>query len=136
MNIVVDTNILISALIKEGITRDLIINSNFNLFFPEFEFTEIEKHKNEILEKSGLSEKDFDTLFSKLLNYFKVVKTKEAINHKKRAREIIGHIDGDDVIFIATALVHNAAIWSDDLHFQKQNTINILTTSEMVKLQK
>ena len=45
MNIVIDTNIFISALIKDGMTRNLIISSKDSLLIPEFEFDEIEKHK-------------------------------------------------------------------------------------------
>lgn len=51
MNIVIDTNIFISALIRDSATRLLIITSRDNLLFPEFEFTEIKNHKEEILKK-------------------------------------------------------------------------------------
>lgn len=132
MNIVIDTNIFISALIKDGITRDLIINSQDELLFPEFEFTEIKKHKNEILKKSGLENEEIDTLFQKLLKYVKIIQTEEIVFHREKAFEIIGKIDPDDVIFVATALAFNSAIWSDDKHFKKQNKIKILTTKEII----
>ena len=133
MNIVVDTNVFMSALIKEGATRNLIINSNDALLFPEFEFDEIEKHKTEILEKSKLSNKEFDDLFASLLKYVQIVKTKDIIGYKNSAFEIIGNIDKDDAIFVAAALAYNASIWSDDLDFQKQNAVKILTTKDMIK---
>lgn len=136
MNIVVDTNIFISALIKDSITRNLIVNSKDNLLFPEFEFNEIEKHKKEILEKSGLSEYELDSLFSNLLKHVKIIKTEKIINYKNPAFDIIGNIDEDDVIFIANALAYNAVIWSDDVHFQKQDKIRILTTKDMVRIQR
>jgi len=136
MNIVVDTNIFISALIKDSTTRNSIVNSKDNLLFPEFEFNEIEEHKEEILEKSQLSENEFNSLFSNLLKYVQIVKTKEIINYKKQAFDIIGKIDEDDVIFIATALAYNASIWSDDTDFKKQDKIKILTTKEIVETYK
>lgn len=135
MNIVVDTNIFISALIKDDISRSLIINSKNDLLFPEFEFDEIEKHKKEILKKSDLSDEEFQNLFSNLLKYVKIVKTEEIINYRNQAFDIIGNIDKDDIIFIATALAYDATIWSDDRHFQKQNKIRILTTKDLVKTQ-
>ena len=66
MNIVTDTNILISALIKNGITRDFIVKSKNNFIIPEFEVYEIYEHKNEIIKKSKLSEREFDTIFFKI----------------------------------------------------------------------
>jgi len=134
MNIVVDTNVLISALIKDSITRNLIFYLPYTLLLPELELEEIENHKSEILLKSGLSELELDELLSNLLKYFKIIKTEEVIEYKETAHEIIGHIDEDDVIFFATALAFNCQIWSDDSHFKKQQKIEIITTLEMLDL--
>ena len=134
MNIVVDTNIFISALIKDSLTRKLIINSKNNLLFPKFELEEIEKYKPEIIRKSGLSEREFYILLLKLLNYVKIIPTHISSQYKKKAFKIIGKIDPKDVIFIATALAFNAIIWSDDKHFKKQKVIKILTTKQVMQL--
>ena len=69
MNIVIDTNIFISALLKDSLTRKLIFKSNHNLLFPEFELEEIENHREELLKKSGLSKEDFYLLLFNLLNH-------------------------------------------------------------------
>ena len=134
MNIVIDTNIFISALIKDGMTRNLIISSKDSLLIPEFEFDEIEKHKKEILEKSKLSESELNNLFSNLLKYVAVIETEKIIGYRGEAFEIIGKIDKDDVIFVATVLAFNAAIWSEDSDFQKQNKIKVLTTKDIIKI--
>ena len=42
-------------------------------------------------------------------------------------------IDPTDTIFIAAALSKNAAIWSNDKDFQKQNKIDVFTTKDMIK---
>ena len=154
MNIVIDTNVFISALVKNSLTRSIIINSKNNLLFPEFELEEIKKHKLEIIKKSGLSEKEMNVLISKspfslfvgtlgcsekslisltlrLLNYVKIIPTEIILPYKSKAKEIIGEIDYDDVIFVATALCFGACVWTDDKHFKKQNIITSLTTREM-----
>ena|SRR3989344_6170200 len=136
MNIVADTNILISALIKNGITREFIIKSENNFLIPEFEIYEIYEHKKEIIKKSKLLEKEFDVLFIRLLRNIKIIPSDLIIDKKIEAEKIIGHIDKDDVQFIATALIFNAIIWSDDKHFKKQNKIKTLTTKEIINLQK
>ena len=127
--IVIDTNIFMSGLIKEGLTREIITNSKINFLFPEFELEEIYNHKKEIIKKAGYSEKEFYVLLLRLLKYVRIIPT-DVVDYKKQAYEIMGNIDKDDVIFIATALAFNCPIWSDDKHFQKQNVIKIFKTSE------
>ena len=134
MNIVIDTNIFISALIKDGLTRNIIVKSKDNSILPDFELDEIYNHKNEIMKKAKLSEKDFDILLLRLLRYVRIIPVDLIINKKGEAFNIIGYIDPDDVIFFATALTFNASIWSDDKHFIMQNKIKILTTKDMVRM--
>ena len=134
MNLVIDTNIFISALIKDNLVRETIVHSRHNLLFPEFEFEEIRKHKLEIIRKSGLSEKEFDILLLRLINYVKIIPTDIISNYKRQASEIIGKIDQDDSIFVATALAFDCPIWSEDKHFKKQNKIKVYTTKEVLSL--
>ncbi len=132
MNVVVDTNIFISALIKDSITRKIIVKSNHNFIFPEFEFEEIRKHREEILKKSGLTGKELDILLLRMLNYVKIIPIEVILKYRKNASEIIGMVDRDDVIFVATALAFDAAIWTEDMHFRKQDKIKVIGTNEMV----
>lgn len=134
MNIIIDTNIFISALIKDSLTREIIVNSPFHFFIPEGELIEIKKYEKLIIKKSGLSAIELKELIRILLKYMNVVRNDLILEHKNKAKEIMGKIDKDDVIFIATALAKNAVIWSDDKHFQKQKEIKIFTTKEIKNL--
>lgn len=131
MNIVVDTNRFISALIKDGNVRWIILNTKDTLIFPEFEFQEIMKYKEEILEKSGLSDDEFDILFLSLLSKVKIIETEQIMNYKEEADSIMKEIDPDDSIFIATALAFKCPIWSEDNHFKQQSLVEVITTNEM-----
>lgn len=132
MNIVVDTNVFISALIKDGLTREILLKLKYNFLFPEFEFYELKEHKRELIQKANLPEREFNILLLRLLNYVKIIPTEIIINYKEQAFNIMGSIDKDDVQFIATALAFNCPVWSDDNHFQKQNKVKILTTKDML----
>ncbi len=132
MSIVVDTNILISALIKDSVTRNLILNIKEILLLLELDLEEIDNHKEEILDKSGLSENEFEVMLSFLLKNFKIIKTEEVINYREEAIEIIGNIDKDDVVFFATALAFNCPIWSDDKRLKEQKKIKVFNTSEVI----
>ena len=49
MKLVLDSNIIFSALIKKSKTRDIILSDFFELYAPEYIFTEIIKHKELLL---------------------------------------------------------------------------------------
>mgnify|MGYP001584670818 CR=1 FL=1 len=134
MKIVVDTNILISALTKDSISREIIALSGKEFYYPEISFKEISKYKNLILERAGMDDEQFDCLFNELMDFVKVVSEEEVKSSLQEAKEIMGEIDPDDVIFIASALSLGleSVIWSDDGHFQKQNKIKVYTTKEII----
>ena len=134
MNIVIDANILIAALLKDSKMRELIVNSLHKLLVPEVHFQEIEEHKAELLEKSGLNEEEFDILLMKLSNYFTIAKSDSVLSFIEEAENLMGSIDKDDVPVIATSLAYkNCPIWSDDKHFQQQKKIKVWKTEEIIK---
>jgi predicted nucleic acid-binding protein len=132
--IVLDTNVLISALIRDSITRKIIIESSFDFYFPEISFFEILKHKHYILKKSGYDDKMFDTILGTLFEYIKLVPLGIFESELSKAYEVMKDIDIDDSVFLATAVVLNASIWSDDLDFAKQKLVKIVKTKELIGL--
>ena len=135
MIIVIDTNILISALIKDSITRRLIVSSGMNFCYPEISLHEIRKHKKLIMEKSGLSEKELGSLIERVLEYIVLIPTEVITEHIGEARSVMLKIDTKDVVFIATALsFKNSIIWSDDKDFERQNAIKVITTKQFAKM--
>ena len=52
MDLVIDVNVLFSALIKRGKTEELLFKEAFHLFAPEFLFDEFEAYRERILEKT------------------------------------------------------------------------------------
>lgn len=133
MNIIVDTNVFISALIKSGVTREIIVNSTDNLLFPDFVFEEIKNHKKEIVKKSGLSEIELDVLILRLLNYIRIIPKEIILPFKENAIEIVKDIDVYDAPFIASALAFKGIIWSDDKKLKNQNSVAVFSTKEMLR---
>jgi len=41
MKIIIDTNVLISSLLKDSITRELILNDSFDFYLPEIVMSEV-----------------------------------------------------------------------------------------------
>jgi len=62
MEIVVDTNIIISSLLRNGITRKIILLSPLKMYTTDYATTEIEAHQKELLRKSKLDEESLSYL--------------------------------------------------------------------------
>ena len=135
MKIVIDSNILFSALIKDSITRRIILDYENQFLFPSYIFGEMEIHKTELLTKSKMKEKDFEELLSLLIRKVIIIPNELLLHYKKEAYQIIKDIDPDDVIFIASALAFtDSVIWSDDKKLKQQSKIRIINTNEMYSL--
>jgi len=132
MEIVLDTNILISSLLKNGLTRDLILLSPLEMHTVEFAKEEIEKHKEELLLKSKLDEKSFDYLREFIFRKIDFATLNDIIPFKDKAVDIMREIDVNDSLFLALAMSLNCPIWSNDEHFKRQNTIKAFTTRELI----
>ncbi|NVM28939.1 MAG: putative toxin-antitoxin system toxin component, PIN family [Candidatus Helarchaeota archaeon] len=133
MKLVIDTNILISGLIKKSTTRKILLNPKFYFYLPEFLFNELARHLPEIVQKSNLDIEEIKKLINLFLENLNIVPIKEYENQIKKATEIMGHIDEKDIPFIAVALaIKSDGIWSNDKHFQKQSAIKIYTTENLM----
>jgi len=135
MRFVLDTNILLSALIRDSTTRKIIVKSGWNFYYPEMSFHEVRKYKDLVLKKSGMNENEYNKLVGLLLSHINIIPDEKIFDKLDRAKEIMAEIDPDDVVFIATQLgVTNSVVWSDDSDFDKQEDIKVLKTADVVKL--
>ena len=135
MIFVVDSNILISALIRDSTTRKILIESEWTFYYPENSFQEVRKYSSMILEKSGMNEEDIGKVLMILLKHIILVPEEQFKAHIEEANKILGKIDVNDVVFLALAMsLDNSKIWSNDSHFQKQNKVKSLKTEYVVKL--
>lgn len=132
MDLVVDTNIIFSALIAGGKTRELIITGPVDLTVPEFFYTELNAHRDDIQEKTGLQQQDLAVLINLLFEHIRVIPRDEFDDRLPRARALIADVDPDDVPFLALALHLDAGLWSDDEHLQEQDAVDVWRTHELV----
>ena len=135
MKLIVDTNVLISALVKKSTVRGLLLNPLFEFYVPEHCIEEIERHVGEISERSGLSVENVFLLLGVLLASVQVVPAEGVVKKYKEAEKIMGKIDRDDVPFIALALSFpNDGVWTEDKHFLRQNRVKVWRTKDLLKL--
>ncbi len=135
MQIVIDSNVLFSALIRDSHTRKSIIEYDGLFLFPSYIFEELEKHKGELLSKSKMSEADFDSLLDILLGKVAIVPSELLDCHYDEAYGIVRDIDPNDVLFVACALAYpGSIIWSEDRGLKRQSEVMVLNTKEITRI--
>jgi predicted nucleic acid-binding protein len=135
MRFVIDTNIIFSGLIRDSITRKILLSSEFEFFIPDFYLVELKKYKAELLEKMNTDEQNLNKLIALLLERVTIVPENEYFEKMEKAEKIIGKIDSKDVPFVALALTLNIdGIWSNDTHFSKQKEIHHYSTQRLINI--
>jgi predicted nucleic acid-binding protein len=135
MIFVIDTNVLFSALIKDSTTRKLILEYDGFFMFPSYIFEELEIHKHELLDKSGLEESEYGLLIEQLSCKMRVVPQKELIHKGELALNMVKDIDIRDAAFVACALANpGSAIWSDDKALKRLKGIKVFNTQEILQM--
>jgi predicted nucleic acid-binding protein len=127
--LVVDTNIIFSALIPEqSRIRDLFFESDFLFYAPNFLIYEIYAHKEKLLENSKLNEQEFYIILNNLLECIQFVPI-ALIDQasRKKAYMLCKDIDEKDTPFVALAIYLNIPLWTGDKALKvglKKKTLN------------
>lgn len=132
MDLVVDANIIFSALIKDSHTRHFLLFGYNSLHVPDFVIEEIEEHMEEIRDKTGLSKKQLIQILDELMRESKIRKVDYS-----EIREFIPQAekvspDPDDVQYFALAMRLGCPIWSNDKKLKQQNVVQVLNSSEVI----
>jgi len=135
MRLAVDTNRIIAALVKDSASRNILLSDKFDFLTIEITRQEIEEHRQELLDKTRLTDEQLNLALSLLFSRIFVVSDIVVESKMDEAKKIMDALDPDDTPFVALALaVENDGIWSDDKHFKQQNTIRIWETKDLLTL--
>jgi len=119
MKLVIDTNILISALInpKSKIANLILKESEtLELFTPHYLFSEIIDKTDKILKITNYSNSDFRDLLQIFIKRISLI-DEDVISTKvwEAAYELTSTVDENDVAFVALAIHLDAFLWTGDL---------------------
>lgn len=135
MYLVVDTNIVFSALLSKAKTFDIFIANallnKYKLIAPEFLFLEIGKHFDEILERSKLSSEDLSEVFKFIKTQIEFIPFNEFNKFLPEAETVSPHYK--DVQYFALALSYHCTLWSNESAFKNQHKIKVYSTYDMLK---
>ena len=135
MILIVDANVLFSALIKRSFTFDLfglLSDKGLELRSPQYLLEEVNKRRERLLKFSKLKASELDFVTEFLLNKIKIISKSEYESFLSGAKDLAPH--AKDISYFALALKLKCAIWSDEKAFKKQSKVKIFSTDEIVKL--
>jgi predicted nucleic acid-binding protein len=131
MRIILDSNILLAALIKDSITRKIVMSKKWDYFYPLISIQELVKYSGLVIRKTGISLQTYNKLLNHLLSRITLVHTEKIQKHIEEAKNMIS--DPDDIVFVALQLtIPNSIIWSDDSDFDTVS--NVLKTKDVVRI--
>jgi len=129
MKLVVDANIIMSCLIS-GRDSDLLFSPHLDLYSPDLLFSELRKHKQEIVLKSSLSEAKIELLLILLEKQVNIISGNMFENLMLKAMKLLGE-HKKDAPFIALALYLDCPFWTYEKRLAKLEEIEVITTPEL-----
>ena|SRR3989338_6311455 len=134
MRIIVDTNRVIAALIKDGLARTIISSRNISFYSPEHVLEEVEKYLPYVIEKSKMSRENIELLFALFSENIETVSDYDVKRKMPEAIKIMENIDINDAPILACALaIRNQGIWTEDRHFEKQSKARMWKSIELLE---
>lgn len=135
MKIIVDANVVISAAIVDGKTREILLLADATFLAPPELEDEVRSYATLIGDKSGLSLAAVTDILDSLFAAIGTVPHSIPSTAIRKARTAIGDIDPDDVPYLATVIaVERAVVWSDDAVFADQKYVQWYTTQEIIEM--
>ncbi|OIO21677.1 hypothetical protein COV61_03890 [Candidatus Micrarchaeota archaeon CG11_big_fil_rev_8_21_14_0_20_47_5] len=123
MEIVADTNIVVAAILRSGLTRKLLFRNEIRVFSPENLRLELEEHAAEFIKKSGFDEDTYQKVVNIVLSKVSEVPFEEYGRFEEEARKVSP--DAEDWPFFAVALQKQCALWSNEKRLKKQERVAV-----------
>ncbi len=132
MELILDNTALFSIMNPKSTSAYLFTSIRAEFIAPEFIKSEFNKHREECLLKSKLSEQEFEMRQEEIERSIDFLKESEYEELLEKAIKNLS--DPKDSPYLALALLTNSAIWSNDPHLKQQLLVPVFTTEELLKM--
>lgn len=135
MKFVIDSNRVFAALLKDSTIRGILFDETFEFIAPEYIYTEINRYKETIKKKIGITNEEYEILMALIFEHITIIPLDLYKEFITTCKDEIS--DQKDVPYLAVCLASKApGIWTHDPHFREQNKIKIFTNIDMLKMMK
>lgn len=134
LTLVVDSNILFAATIKEGVNAKLLLSDRLYLIAPERLFEEFKKYEEILLKKTHRSKEEIEKFLEILQEKIEVIPKAEFEPWLEEAKE---QSPINDFPFTALAKACNCAVWSNDKELKefmlRTGFVEVLSTKDVLE---
>ncbi len=127
--LVIDANVLFSALIKNSLTAKIIFEEDIIPSAPEFVIEEFLKYEDLILKKTSRTREEFIQIMHMLKDIITLVTKEEYSKFIGEAKKFSP--DEKDVMYLALALKLKCAVWSNDKRLKQQDRVKVYSTEDL-----
>lgn len=133
MRLVVDTNVLIAGLLRDGVTRALLTSPKVVGFVPDHGDDEVLRHLDDLAIRLELPRAEVAFVVSGFLGHLEVVAPSRYAPFLAEAVRKVGALDPDDIPFVALARALGCPLWSNDKRLGEQAWVEVLSTPEVLR---
>lgn len=132
MKLVVDTNIVISLLIKPSSLSDLFFYEDLELIAPTLLAEELQRNKGIIIQKSELPYQKLDDFLQLILLRITFISEQKFLGHIQAAEHCCP--DPKDIVFFALCLAEHCPLWSHEKKLQQQTVVPVYDTPKVIEI--
>lgn len=130
--IVVDANILMAALLQDGLTRRLLLHPGLELYTPTTVWDEVRRNAPELIRRSRLPGTTFEALVQVLQGRLVDVEIPLLLANLAEAERRLGTKLELDAPYVAACLAVDASLWTHDKLLTKRAGVPILLTADIL----
>lgn len=132
--IIVDANVIVSALLRNAETRKILLSQKAPKFLaPEFLKEELNKYLPDFSARLKVKEEELEKSLTELIELAKI----EILPQKEYARQMQKALqaspDKNDAHYFAIAMEFNSPLWSQDKKLKKQSIVKTYSTAELIE---
>ena len=138
MDLVIDTNIIFSSLLKRE-TKELkiITSGRYDIYACQYSVIELFKYKEKLIELSGLDEEDILKVYYGILQHIRPVDESNFPESVRReAFELCKEVDEHDMLFVAATIMMDGYLWTGDKRLRqglaKKGFTYTISTAELL----
>ncbi|MBI3252941.1 MAG: PIN domain-containing protein [Candidatus Omnitrophica bacterium] len=133
MELVIDANVLLAGILKDALTRELILDSRLKLMAPEYlilETLHLVRKNTRLQKRAGLPARALEENLNLLIQNIETYPRQVYVASLQEAFRIAPH--KEDAPYLALAIALNISVWSNDRGIHAQNRVKVYTTGELL----
>lgn len=135
MKVVIDSNRVLAAMLKDSTTRGILLDLFFEFVAPDFIISEVRKYEERVIKVADISKEEFEMILALIFESITILPRTEYREFIELLKDEIE--DPKDLPYVAVCLASKAeGIWTHDPHFLEQHKVKVYTNIDMLKLSK